>query len=124
MALRAEEFDDELNRGDLMPITDTLQNAKRLEATGLSAEQSQSISEIVEEAIHAGRQDLKDFIRSELKELRNDFDFKHQELRTEIANLRADFHSALRDQLLKFVAIMAMMFSIAVAIIKLFPDLN
>jgi F0F1-type ATP synthase membrane subunit b/b' len=50
------------------------------------------------------------------------------ELREEVAQSRADmgqqrgdFHNALRDQIVKFVTIMAAMLTAAVAIIKLLP---
>ena len=116
-----------------MPITDTLQNAKRLEAVGFNAEQSRGISEIVEEAVHAGQQDLKDFIRGEISGLRSEISAEFQavrgematlraELKADMSELRAEFHSALRDQLLKFITIMATMITLAVVIIKIFPN--
>ena len=147
-----------------MPITDTLQNSKRLEALGFDHEKSQGISEILEDAIQAGQQDLKEFIRAELQgvfgkmnSIESKLDSVKSELRAELNSvkskldsvesglkaelnsvnselnsvkselnsvkneLRAEFHMSLRDQLLKFVAIMAMMISLAVAVIKLFP---
>ncbi|MCH8841623.1 MAG: hypothetical protein IID61_01490 [SAR324 cluster bacterium] len=131
-----------------MPITDTLQNAKRLEATGATPELSQAISAIVEDAAQAGQQDLKEFIRQEFAAFRTQYkaDMQAQstelkqeigELRTvtkqEIAQARAEsreyslklqveMHSLARDQLLKIVAAMAMMLGIVTAIIKLFPN--
>ena len=108
-----------------MPITDTLQNSKRLEALGFDHEKSQGISEILEDAIQAGQQDLKEFIRAELQgvkiELQSELNDVKGKLNVVKNELRAEFHMGMRDQLLKFVAIMAMMISLAVAIIKLFP---
>ena len=42
---------------------------------------------------------------------------------SKIEGLRAELHSSLRDQLLKFVTILVAVVSLAVAVIKLFPDL-
>lgn len=103
-----------------MPITNPLQNAQRLEALGFTARQAQGLAEILEEAIHANNQDLKEFIRAENERLRTDL---KGEFRAEIAGLRAEMHSALREQLMRFITIVFGLVTIAVAIIKLFPNL-
>ena len=131
-----------------MPITDTLQNAKRLEATGATPELSQAISTIVEEAVQAGQNDLKSFFRDELAGLENRLGARIEAVRTELKRdigelrtetkqeisearaesreyslkLQVEMHSLARDQLLKIFAVMAMLLGIATAIIKLFPN--
>ncbi len=77
-----------------MPITDTLQNAKRLEATGATPELSQAISAIVEDATQAGQQDLKEFIRQEFAAFRTqykaDMQAQSTELKRDIGELRTE----------------------------------
>ena len=116
-----------------MPITDSLQNAKRLESKGLTPEAAQEISSIVEEATLAGQQDLKDFIREamlglenrlvvKIEEVRVEGKANNDQLRLEIRDNRIEMHSLARDQLLKFIAVLIMSLTLAVAIIKLFPN--
>jgi hypothetical protein len=58
-------------------------------------------------------------VRAEFKgELRESI----SELRADMGNMRGDFQSALRDQLVKFVAIVAALITAAVAIVKLLPN--
>lgn len=132
-----------------MPITDTLKTAEDLRRVGFTDEQSTTLATKLEETAHAQSEDLKSFIRGELgnmearldarieslridlkqdiQELRSELKGEIQEVRAdlkpEILEVRVEMHSLARDQLLKFVTIMALMFSMAVAIIKLFPDL-
>jgi len=82
-----------------MTITDTLANAKRLEKLGLTPEQAEGLSEIVEEAARAAQPDLsdlvtKDFLRAELERQNARFDAKFAEMRADIdvkfAEMRAD----------------------------------
>ena len=105
-----------------MPITDTLQNAKRLESKGITLEAAQ-----------AGQQDLKDFIRdamlglenrlvTKIEEVRVEGKANNDQLRLEIRDNRVEMHSLARDQLLKFIAVLIMSLTLAVAIIKLFPN--
>ncbi len=54
-------------------------------------------------------------IRSEIAAVRN-------ELRVDIAESRADFQSGLRDQLMKILGIVVAVVSLAVVIIKIFPN--
>lgn len=83
-----------------MTITNTLENAKLLEKLGLSAEQAQGVSEIVETAAQAAQPDLsqlvtKDFLRAEFEKFRREFDVKFGEFRAEIdvkfGEFRAEF---------------------------------
>ena len=113
-----------------MPITDTLQNARRLESKGIRPEAAQEISSIVEEAAQAGQQDLKDFIRDGLASLENNLESRlgarieaaRAETKENYLSLKVEMHSLARDQLLKFIAVLIMSLTLAVAIIKLFPN--
>ncbi len=120
-----------------MPITDTLQNARRIEDKGLTPEVSQDISDIVEKSVQAGQQDLKGFTRNEMVGMETRLVAKIEEVRAEgkagrealrheltveIRDNRVEMHSLARDQSLKFFAIGATMITLATAIIKLFPN--
>jgi hypothetical protein len=79
------------------------------------------------ETTHANNQDLKEFIRAEMAGLRNEMAVLRSEIkgeiRAEIAVLRAEMHSALREQLMRFITIVFGLVTLATAIIKLFPNL-
>jgi hypothetical protein len=117
-----------------MPITNPLQTAQRLEALGFPARQAQGLAEILEETTQANNQDLKEFIRGEMAGLRSeiaglraeikaDMAVLRSEIKADMAGLRAEFHSALREQLMRFVTVVFGLVTIAVAIIKIFPNL-
>jgi regulator of replication initiation timing len=122
-----------------MPITNTLKNAEDFRWAGFPDVQANLLAEKLEETAQARSEDLKAFIqnlvqrenaqlRADMAQLRADMAQLRTELREEVAQSRADmgqqrgdFHNALRDQLVKFVTIMAAMLTAAVAIIKLLP---
>ncbi len=98
-------------------ITDTLGNAKRLEKLGLTPQQAEGLSEIVEEAARAAQPDLsnlvtKDFLRAELEKLIARFDGK-------LSELRVEFGKELRQQMLWFFAMQLAIVSAAFALFKL-----
>ncbi len=126
-----------------MPITDTLKTAEELRQAGFPENQANLPAAKFEETAHAQSEDLKSFFRSELGNLENrleaKFDAKIEwlrvdlkqeiqqvraDLKQEIGGVRVEMHSLARDQLLKIVTVMALMISVAVAIIKLFPNLS
>ena len=125
-----------------MPLTDTLKTAEELRRAGFTENQANVLAGKFEETAQAQSQDLKEFIRGELTafearlEARLDARFegvntkfegvntKFEGLNARIEAVRAELYSAQRDQLLKFVTILMALLSIAVAVIKLFPDLN
>ena len=59
-------------------------------------------------------------VKTEFQSVRAEF----QTVRAEIQSVRAEIHDVARDQLMKFVTIIVAVVSIAVAIIKLFPNLG
>lgn len=110
-----------------MPITNPLQTAQRPEALGFPPRQAQGLAEILEEAIQANNQGLKEFIRAENEnlhaEMKTDMETLRAEFKMDIERLRAEMHAALREQLMRFGTIVWGLVTVAVAIIKLFPNL-
>jgi hypothetical protein len=90
-----------------MPLTHTLQNACKLAALGIP----------VGEAAAAVQFDLKDFIRSELEKLSARIDARME------AN-RADMHKSIQEQTQRYIYILIGLLSLAVTVIKLFPNLQ
>lgn len=74
----------------------------------------------MEEAVQAQNQDLKTFFISELDRR---FMLFESRINVRIEELRTELHSSLRDQTFKFITVMVAMTSLAVAVIKLFPNL-
>jgi hypothetical protein len=107
-----------------MPLTNTLQNARKLEALGFPTEQARGISEVVEEAVAAVQFDLKDFIRAELEKHEARTEAKFEGLRADFNGLRADVHKAIQDQTQRYIFILIGLLFLAVTIIKLFPNLK
>ncbi|MBF8277980.1 MAG: hypothetical protein HW390_3053 [Candidatus Brocadiaceae bacterium] len=89
-----------------MPITKELENLRKFESVGFTHEQSEVLTDVIEQSHVNGQQDLKEFIRNELDSKIN---------RLEIRILEAQ-----RDLLIKFITIVTAIVGIATAIIKLF----
>ena len=104
-----------------MPITDTLKNAEELRRAGFPEQQANLLAAKLEETAQAQSEDLKSFIRTELGNMEARMEARFD---ARIESVRAEMHSLARDQLLKFITVMALMFSVAVAVIKLFPNLS
>ena len=98
-----------------MPVTDTLKTAADLKLAGFPDNQAKVLAEKFEETATAVSEDLKSFISRELKELRLEMDRK-------LSDIRVELHSSMRDQTFKLMAILIAALSLAVAIIKLFPN--
>lgn len=62
-------------------------------------------------------------VSNEIALLASRFEALEHRVDSMIEGLRAELHSSLRDQLLKFVTILVAVVSLSVAVIKLFPDL-
>lgn len=82
---------------------------------GLRTEVNAQIKDLCTE-VNSGIQELRGEMKSEIQELRG-------EVKSEIQELRIELHHSLRDQLLRFVGIIFGVVTLAVAVIKLFPDL-
>ena len=86
------------------------------------------LSQKFEETAQAQSQDLKEFIREEFKTFEHRMEARFTSMEGKIAvgdqSLRAELHASLRDQTFKFVTIIMAMITLAVAVIKLFPNLQ
>ncbi len=86
------------------------------------------LSQKFEETAQAQSQDLKEFIREEFKTFGHRMEARFNSIEGKITtgdeSLRAELHASLRDQTFKFVTIMMAMITLAVAVIKLFPNLQ
>lgn len=111
-----------------MPITKELDNINELEAVGFGHNQAKALARIIEKSHVDSQQDLKEFIRNELKDLRNiDIAKLTNKIDSDIKELKISFlesHKAIlesqKDLLLKFIGIISAIIGVAVAIIKLF----
>lgn len=132
-----------------MPITNTLENARRLEDTGFSHQQAQALAEVIEAALGDFQSDLatKEFVHSEIQLLRSEFKSEISELRSELksemSELRSEFKfeiselrselksdmkelelrvtNQLRGQMLWFFAMQITIMGVAITLIKLLP---
>ena len=98
---------------------------------GIPAAQARGNSEVVEEAVTAVQLDLKDFIRSELEKqmVRIDARFEGSRadfngLRADFNGLRADVHKAIQEQTQRYIFILIGLLSLAVTVIKSFPNVK
>jgi|SRR3972149_2768739 len=119
-----------------MPITEELNNIRKLESVGFSHEQAETLADVIEKAQVDGQESLKEFIHNENKTLRNEFDTKINELRNELGNeikgIRNELISEIKDlevrmaysqkdMLIKIFGIVVGTVGVAVTILKLFP---
>lgn len=66
-----------------MPITKELKNVRTFESVGFSHEQAKALAAVIEESHTDSQENLKDFIRNEIKCL-------HNELKADIADSSKD----------------------------------
>lgn len=86
-----------------MPITEELNNIRKFESAGFSHEQSETLTDVIEESIAKSHQGLRDFIHNE------------------ITNLELRIKASQADLLMKIFAIVAGCSSLTIAILKIFP---
>ncbi len=79
------------------------------------------LSQKFEETPQAQNQDLKTFFVSEMDRR---FEMFESRMNVRFEEIRTELHSSLRDQTFKYVTIMMAMITLAVAVIKLFPNLQ
>ena len=82
-----------------MPITEELKNIKKLESVGFRHEQAKVLADIIEQAQLSGHESLKEFIRNENKDIRNDFDSKLNNVRNELNDKLNNVRNELNDKL-------------------------
>lgn len=115
-----------------MPITEELNNLKKLESVGFTHEQSEALADVIEKAQVSGQESLKEYIHSELNELRGEFrDLENRLLSSQKAlenrllssqkDLEILMVTSQKDMLIKIFGIIVGSLTVAVTILKLFP---
>ncbi len=92
-----------------MPITKELENLRKFESVGFTHEQSEVLTDVIEQSHVNGQQSLKDFISDKLEELRKD-------VRNEITSSELHIRASHTDLLVKILAIAAGCTTIGIAI--------
>jgi len=104
-----------------MPITEELNNLKKLESVGFTHEQSEVLADVIEKAQVSGQESLKEYIHSELNELRGEFRDLENRLLTSQKDLEILMVTSQKDMLIKILGIIVGSLTVAVTILKLFP---
>lgn len=115
-----------------MPITEELNNVRKLESVGFNHEQAETLADVIEKAQVSGQESLKEFIsnenknlRDDIKDLRNELKLliteKNNELHNKISGLEVRMVTSQKDMLIKILGIVVGTVGIAVTILKLFP---
>ena len=110
-----------------MPITKELENLRKFESVGFTHEQSEVLTDVIEQSHVNGQQSLKEFIsdkfeelRSEMddrfKDVRSEMDSKFKDVRHEITSSELRIRASHTDLLVKILAIAAGCTSIGIAI--------
>ena len=116
-----------------MPITQERQTIQDMRAAGFSEEQALLLAAKFEATAQATSQDLKSFIsaenerlraelRADMKQLRADLDVRFAQIDSRFAAQEARFERALRVQVAAILTAIVGVTTLAVAIIKLFPN--
>jgi hypothetical protein len=92
----------------MMPITNALENAKRLEGLGFTHDQAHGLSELLEQTAQASQPDLGDLVTK---------DYLHGELQT----LESRILRELRSQMFWFFGMLVGLLGLTIAIIKFLP---
>jgi hypothetical protein len=108
-----------------MPITEELNNVRKLESVGFNHEQAETLADVIEKAQVSGQESLKEFISNENKDLRNELKLliteKNNELHNKISGLEVCMVTSQKDMLIKILGIVVGTVGVAVTILKLFP---
>jgi hypothetical protein len=108
-----------------MPITDALKTAKQLQQAGLPPAAAELLAEKFEETAKATQENLRDSLRPEFAALRQEFASQRAELNGKFAQLEGKFgeqEAKFERSLRTVTGILIAVISLAVAIIKLFPN--
>jgi len=87
-----------------------------------SQQQAEVLAAKLEATAQATQQDLKDFIRQEFAQFRQEMKTGFAQSDVKLAELRTEMHATQKDLAFKLIAAMVAAISLAVAIIKLFPN--
>ena len=112
-----------------MPITTELQNLRELKDVGFSEPQAEKLAELFERSQNQGFEKFAELLDRRFSELEarlsafeSRIDAKFAGVDGKFEVLRAEFYKALHDNLMKTFAFVVGVVSLAVAIIKLFPN--
>jgi vacuolar-type H+-ATPase subunit I/STV1 len=104
-----------------MPIIQERQTMQDLRAAGFSQQQAEVLAAKLEATAQATQQDLKDFIRQEFAQFRQELNTRFAEMDVKFADVRTEMHATQKDLAFKLIATLVAGLSLAVAVIKLFP---
>ena len=94
-----------------MPIINELKSIKRLEAAGFTHAQAEAIVEVAEEGHQDGFTRFVQVLDQRLGDI-------EQRLRLEFQTMRADLLKDQRDQMLRFAALVSLIFAVIGAALK------
>lgn len=103
-----------------MPITEELKNIKKLESVGFRHEQAEVLADIIEQAQLSGHESLKEFIRNENKDIRNEFNTKLEKILSVTDNIDTHIKAGQYDLLIKIFAIVTGTAGVLFTLLKLF----
>ena len=120
-----------------MPITTELHNVRELKEAGFNDRQAEKLAELLERSIQQGFEKFVEVLDRNMVEVRQEFALLRSEMAQmesrlnaridamdgKIESVRAELYKAHSELLLKIVATFVGVVSLAVAIIKLFPNL-
>jgi hypothetical protein len=115
-----------------MPIVDELKSINRLEAAGFSDQQAKAIVEVVEQGIQRGFERFAEVLDRRMGEFDHRLDEMEQRLkleiqgvrmeiqvvRTEMQTMRAELLKEQRDQIIRFVGLVAVLMTILGGVLK------
>ena len=99
-----------------MPITKELENLRKFESVGFTHEQSEVLTDVIEQSHVNGQQSLKDFINDKFEELRSEMDSEFKDVRHEITSSELRIRASHTDLLVKILAIAAGCTTVGIAI--------
>ena len=120
-----------------IPITTELQNVRELKEAGFNDRQAEKLAELLERSVQQGFEKFVEVLDRNMAEVRQEFALLRSEMAqmesrlnaridamvAKIEAVRAALYKAHSELLLKIVATFVGVVSLAVAIIKLFPNL-
>ena len=98
-----------------MPITDALENAKRLETLGFTHEQAHGLSELLEQTAQGAQPDFSNLAT------KADVQGLASELRLEMQAMETRILRELRTQMLWFFTMLVGLLGLTIAILKFLP---
>ncbi|MGR3318376.1 MAG: hypothetical protein ACUZ8O_07820 [Candidatus Anammoxibacter sp.] len=70
-----------------MPITEELKNVKKFESVGFSHDQAETLTDVIEQAQISSNESLKEFIRKENKDIRDELRYEINGISNKVDNL-------------------------------------